>query len=142
MLDVRVDRAGNGLAEHDAVQAAQAADAGADLLGAARSGLVAELGVAQVGAAHHADVGGAVLDELLGDPGLVDTAHGGHGDGHVLLDLTRESGMAGLLGVRSAMVVERVGHIAVVGKVGGHGRHEHAVLDLLRATLMGLNSIG
>ncbi len=47
VLDIRVDRAGNGLAEHDAVQAAQAADAGADLLGAARSGLVAELGVAQ-----------------------------------------------------------------------------------------------
>ena len=60
-------------------EAAQAADAGADFLGAARSGLVAELGVAQVGAAHHADVGGSVLDELLGDPGLVDAAHGGTG---------------------------------------------------------------
>lgn len=98
VLDVRIHRAGDGLAEHDTVQAAQAADAGADLLGAARSGLVAELGVAQVGAAHHADVGGAVLDELLGDPGLVDTAHGGHGNGHVLLDLARKGGMAGPLG--------------------------------------------
>ncbi len=83
-----------------AVQAAQAADAGANLLGAAGGGLVAELGVAQVGAAHHADIRGAVLDELLGDPGLVDAANGGHGNAHVLLDLTGKRSVAGLLGPR------------------------------------------
>ena len=45
-LHVRVDGTGDALAEHDAVQAAQAANAGADIVGVAGSGLIAELGIA------------------------------------------------------------------------------------------------
>ena len=96
-LHVRVDGAGNTLAKHDTVQTAQAADAGADVVGVAGSGLIAELGIAQIGAAHHADVGSAVLDQLLGDPGLVDTSDGGDGNVDVLFDLARAGGMRGLL---------------------------------------------
>ena len=97
-LHVRVDGAGDALAKHDAVQAAQATDAGADVVGVAGSGLVAELGIAQIGTAHHADVGSAVLDQLLGDPGLVDAADGGDGNVDVLLNLARAGGVRGLLG--------------------------------------------
>ena len=96
-LHVRVDGAGDALAEHDAVQAAQAADAGADPVGVAGGCLVAELGIAQVGAAHHADVSGTVLDQLLGDPGLVDAADRGDGNVDVLFDLARAGGVRGLL---------------------------------------------
>ena len=96
-LHVRVDGAGDALAEHDAVQAAQAADAGADPVGVAGGRLVAELGIAQVGAAHHADVGGAVLDQLLGNPCLIDAADRGDGNVHMLFDLARAGGVRGLL---------------------------------------------
>ena len=88
---------------------------------------------------------GAVLvhggGQLLptGDEGVVVAAHvtgqvgiGGL-DGH---DLGDDEAHAAL-GARRVVVDERVGHIAVVGKVGGHGRHEHAVLDLLCADLDG-----
>ena len=96
-LHVRVDGAGDALAEHNAVQAAQAADAGTDLVGVAGSRFVAELGIAQIGTAHHADVGGAVLDQLLGNPCLVDAADRGNGNIHMLFDLARAGGVRGLL---------------------------------------------
>ena len=126
-LHVRVDGAGDALAEHNAVQAAQATDAGTDVVGVAGSGLVAELGIAQIGAAHHADVGSAVLDQLLGDPGLVDAADGGDGNVDVLLDLARAGGMRGLLrtggGNRGAALD------------GGTARHvNHVDAGLLQAT--------
>ena len=54
-------------------------------------------------------------------------------DGH---DLGDDEAHAAL-GARRVVVDERVGHVAVIGKVGGHGRHEHAVLDLLRTDLDG-----
>ena len=96
-LHIRVYGAGDAPAEHDAVQAAQATDAGTDIIGIAGSGLVAELGIAQIGAAHHADVSGTVLNQLLGDPGLVDAADRGDGNVDVLLDLARAGGVRGLL---------------------------------------------
>lgn len=99
-LHVRVDGAGDALAKHDAVQAAQATDAGADVVGVAGSGLVAELGIAQIGAAHHADVGGAVLNQFLGDPCLVNAADRGNGNVDVLFDLARAGGVRGLLRAR------------------------------------------
>ena len=96
-LNIGVNGAGDALAKHDAVQAAQATDAGADLVGVAGSRLVAELGIAQVGAAHHADVGGTVLDQLLGNPCLVNTADRGDGNVDVLFDLARAGGVRSLL---------------------------------------------
>ena len=90
------------------------------------------------------DLGAILVDgggQLLptGDEGVVIAAHvagqvgigGLHGH-----DLGDDEAHAAL-GTRRVMVDERVGHIAVIGKVGGHGRHEHAVLDLLRADLDG-----
>ena len=126
-LHVRVDGAGDALAEHNAVQAAQAANAGADVVGVAGGCLVAELGIAQIGAAHHADVGGAVLDQLLGDPGLVDAADGGDRNVDVLLNLARAGGVRGLLraggGNRRAALD------------GGAARHmNHVDASLLQAT--------
>ena len=100
-LHVRVDGAGDALAKHDAVQAAQAADARANLVGVASSRLVAELGIAQVGAAHHADVGGAVLDQLLGNPCLIDATDRSDGNVDVLFDLARAGGVRSLLGAGS-----------------------------------------
>ena len=126
-LNIGVDGAGDALAKHNAVQAAQAANAGADVVGVAGSGLVAELGIAQIGAAHHADVGSAVLDQLLGDPSLVNAADRGNGNVHVLLNLTRASGVRGLLrtgsGNRGAALD------------GGAARHvNHVDAGLLQAT--------
>ena len=126
-LNIGVDGAGDALAKHNAVQAAQAANAGADVVGVAGSGLVAELGIAQIGAAHHADVGSTVLDQLLGNPGLVDAADGGDGNVDVLFNLARAGGMRGLLrtggGNRGAALD------------GGTARHvNHVDAGLLQAT--------
>ena len=90
------------------------------------------------------DLGAVLVDgggQLLpaGDEGVVIAAHvagqvgvgGLHGH-----DLSDDEAHAAL-GTRGVMVDECVGHIAVIGQVGGHGRHEHAVLDLLRADLDG-----
>ena len=126
-LHVRVDGAGDALAEHDAVQAAQAADAGTNLVGVAGSRLVAELGIAQIGAAHHADVGSAVLDQLLGNPCLVDAAHGGNGNVHMLFDLARASGVRSLL--------RASGGNCRAALDGGTARHvNHVDAGLLQAT--------
>ena len=126
-LNIGVDGAGDALAEHDAVQAAQAANTGADVVGVAGSGLVAELGIAQVGAAHHADVGGAVLDQLLGDPGLVDTSDGGDGNVDVLFNLARAGGVRGLL--------RAGGRNRGTALDGGAARHmNHVDAGLLQAT--------
>ena len=126
-LNIGIDGAGDALAKHNAVQAAQAANAGTDLVGVAGGSLVAELGIAQIGAAHHADVGSTVLDQLLGNPGLVDTSDGGDGNVDVLLDLARAGGMRGLLrtggGNRGAALD------------GGAARHmNHVDAGLLQAT--------
>ena len=126
-LDIGVNGAGDTLAKHDAVQAAQAADAGANLVGVAGSRLVAELGIAQVGTAHHADVCGTVLDQLLGNPCLVDAADRGDGNVDVLFDLARAGGVRGLLraggGNRGAALD------------GGAARHvDHVDAGLLQAT--------
>ena len=126
-LHVRVDGAGDALAKHNAVQAAQAANAGTDIIGVAGSGFVAELGIAQIGAAHHAYVGSAVLDQLLGDPGLVDTSDGGDGNVDVLFDLARAGGMRGLLGAG--------GGNCGAALDGGAARHmNHVDAGLLQAT--------
>ena len=126
-LNIGIDGAGDALAKHNAVQAAQAADAGADVVGVAGSGLIAELGIAQIGAAHHADVGSAVLDQLLGDPGLVNAADRGNGNVHVLLNLTRAGGVRGLLRAGSGN-----GGAALDG---GAARHvDHVDAGLLQAT--------
>ena len=126
-LHVRVDGAGDALAEHNAVQAAQATDAGADVVGVAGSGLIAELGIAQIGAAHHADVGSAVLDQLLGDPGLVDAADGGDRNVDVLFDLARAGSVRGLLGTG--------GRNRGTALDGGAARHmNHVDAGLLQAT--------
>jgi hypothetical protein len=90
------------------------------------------------------DLGAILVDgggQLLpaGDEGVVIAAHvagqvgvgGLHGH-----DLGNDEAHAAL-GARRVMVDESVGHVAVIGKVGGHGRHEHAVLDLLCADLDG-----
>ena len=126
-LHVRVDGAGDALAEHDAVQAAQAADAGTDLVGVAGSRLVAELGIAQIGAAHHADVGSTVLDQLLGNPCLIDTADRGNGNIHMLLDLARAGGVRGLLRTGGGN-----GGAALDGSAARHVDHVDA--GLLQAT--------
>ena len=126
-LNIGVDGAGDALAEHNAVQAAQAANAGADVVGVAGGCLVAELGIAQIGAAHHADVGGAVLDQLLGDPGLVNATDGGDGNVDVLFDLARAGGMRGLLGTG--------GGNCGAALDGGTTRHmNHVDAGLLQAT--------
>ena len=113
-LNIGVNGAGDALAKHNAVQTAQAANAGADVIGVAGSGLVAELGIAQIGAAHHADIGSAVLDQFLGNPGLVDAADGGDGNVDVLFDLARAGSVRGLLGTGggnrgAALAVARYG---------------------------------
>ena len=126
-LNIGVDGAGDALAKHNAVQAAQAANAGADVVGVAGGCLIAELGITQIGAAHHADVGSAVLDQLLGDPGLVDAADGGDGNVDVLFDLARAGGMRGLLRAGSGN-----GGAALDG---GAARHvNHVDTGLLQAT--------
>ena len=126
-LNIGINGAGNTLAEHDAVQAAQAADAGANLVGVAGSRLVAELGIAQVGAAHHADVGGAVLDQFLGNPCLVNAADRGDGNVDVLFDLARAGGVRGLLGAG--------GGNRGTALDGGAARHvDHIDAGLLQAT--------
>ena len=126
-LDIGINGAGNTLAEHDAVQAAQAADAGANLVGVAGSRLVAELGIAQVGAAHHADVGGTVLDQLLGNPCLVNTADRGDGNVDVLFDLARAGGVRSLL--------RAGGGNRGTALDGGAARHvDHIDAGLLQAT--------
>ena len=126
-LHVRVDGAGDALAKHDAVQATQAANAGADIVGVACSGLVAELGIAQIGATHHADVGSAVLDQLLGNPGFIDAADRGDGNVHMLLDLTRAGGMRSLLRTGGGN-----GGAALDGGAARHVNHVDA--GLLQAT--------
>ena len=126
-LNIGVDGAGDALAKHNAVQAAQAANAGADVVGVAGSGLVAELGIAQIGAAHHADVGSAVLDQLLGDPGLVNATDGGDGNVDVLFNLARAGGVRGLLGTGSGNRGAALD--------GGTARHmNHVDTGLLQAT--------
>ena len=126
-LHVRVDGAGDALAKHDAVQAAQAADAGTDLVGVAGSRLVAELGIAQIGTAHHADVGGAVLDQFLGNPCLVNAADRGNGNVDVLFDLARAGGVRGLLRAGGGN-----GGAALDGSAARHVDHVDA--GLLQAT--------
>ena len=126
-LHVRVDGAGDALAKHNAVQAAQTADAGADVVGVAGSGLIAELGIAQIGTAHHADVGGAVLDQFLGNPCLVDAADRGNGNIHMLLDLARAGGVRGLLRTGGGN-----GGAALDGSAARHVDHVDA--GLLQAT--------
>ena len=107
--------------------AAQAADAGTDIIGVAGSGLVAELGITQIGAAHHADVGGTVLDQLLGNPGLVNASDGGNGNVDVLFDLARAGGMRGLLSTG--------GGNCGTALDGGTARHvNHVDVGLLQAT--------
>ena len=126
-LNIGIDGAGDALAKHNAVQAAQAADAGADVVGVAGSGLIAELGIAQIGAAHHADVGSAVLDQLLGDPGLVDAADGGDRNVDVLFDLARAGSVRGLL--------RAGGRNRGTALDGGAARHmNHVDAGLLQAT--------
>ena len=128
-LHIRVDGAGDALAEHDAVQAAQATDAGADVVGVAGSSLVAELGIAQVGAAHHANVGSAVLDQLLGDPCLVNAADRGNGNIHMLLDLARAGGVRGLLRTGGGN-----GGAALDGSAARHVDHVDAAFSKRRET--------
>ena len=126
-LHVRINGAGDAFAKHNAVQAAQAANAGANIVGVAGSGLVAELGITQIGAAHHADVGGTVLDQLLGDPSLVNASDGGNGNVDVLFDLARAGGMRGLLSTG--------GGNCGTALDGGTARHvNHVDAGLLQAT--------
>ena len=126
-LNIGIDGAGDALAKHNAVQAAQAANAGADVVGVAGGCLVAELGIAQIGAAHHADVGSTVLDQLLGNPCLVNAADRGNGNVDVLFDLSRAGGMRGLLRAGGGN-----GRAALDGGTARHMNHVDA--GLLQAT--------
>ena len=92
-LEGGVDGAGNPLAEHDAVQTAQTADAGTNLMLSAFFCFVGEFRFAQICPADHAGIRHAVGDHFFRDPCFGDAAHGGNGNIDPFFDMCRKFGM-------------------------------------------------